>query len=651
MKGYTGKVLFVDLTGRTITEERIDDAVYEKVLSGVGLAAHILYDRIPAGIDPLGPDNILGLVSGLLTGTGSFFSGRWLAVGKSPLTGTWGDASGGGTFAPAIKRCGYDGIFFSGIASEPVYLYIDQKGAELRDAADLWGKDAVETEETLSKRVDSKTKPSIAVIGPSGEKLSRIAGISNDKGRIAARSGLGAVMGSKKVKAVVLVGAKKVPVINPDRLKTLKLNQDKLVKSAPKLPLPGWTLRLMGKLVGKMKVVAPADGLITFTFFGKWGTGVTNQLGVEMGDSPVKNWKGSALDFNKKKSKSFNPDVIKKIEYRKYHCDACPLGCGGIVKTRDKFGETHKPEYETVNSFGALLLNKDLDSVIYMNELCNRAGMDTISAGGTIAFALECYEKGILTVKETDGLQLTWGNSKAIVALLEKMIAREGIGDILADGVKVAAEKIGKGSEQYAIHAGGQELPAHDPRMDPGFGLHYSVEPTPGRHTIGALVYYDQFRIWEQIPSYPDPGKKYPVEEKYQVDGKGSRAAANSVLKMLADSAGLCLFSLFPGISRYPVHEFLNAVTGWEKTVDEYFEIGKRIQTLRQLFNIKQGIDPRDLKAHPRSFGQPPLEEGLLKDKTFDMEAMMKDYWITMGWSPENGVPEKQTLLQLGLEV
>jgi aldehyde:ferredoxin oxidoreductase len=651
MRGYTGKILNVDLSRGSIEEELIDDAVYARFLSGVGLAAHLLYDRIPENADPLGPDNILGLVAGALAGTGSYFSGRWLAVGKSPLTGTWGDANAGGTFAPAIKRCGYDGIFFYGVSPKPVYLQIDIDGARLEDASDLWGLDAIEAEEALLNRANCKRQPAAAVIGQSGENLSLISGISNDKGRIAARSGLGAVMGSKKVKGVLLAGSRPVRVNDPERLKVVKQEHDKMVKSAAKMPIPGWAFRMLGTMAGKAKTVSPGDGIMTFSVFSKWGTGATNQMGIEMGDSPIKNWSGSNLDFDKKKSKLYNPDNIKKNETRKYHCDSCPVGCGGHYKTKDKFEQTHKPEYETVNQFGALLLNEDLDALVFMNELCNRAGMDTISAGGTIAFAIECFERGVLTTDDTGGLELTWGNSKAIVALLEKMIGREGIGDILADGSRVAAEKIGKGSHAWAIHAGGQELAAHDPRLDPGFGLHYSVEPTPGRHTSGSQLYYDQWRIWEQIPSFPNPGKKYPVEEKYETAGKGMRGVGCSIFKMLADASGICLFALMPGLTRFPIHDFLNAVTGFEKTVDEYFEIGRRIQTLRQMFNIKQGIDPKSLAAHPRSSGQPPLVDGVLQGRSFDLAEMIQDYWKMMGWDPETGIPNEETLASLELPI
>jgi aldehyde:ferredoxin oxidoreductase len=448
-QGYMGMILNVDLSSGAIVEEAIPDSMYEHYLSGTGLAACLLYDRIPAGADPLGPDNILGFVSGLLTGTGSLFTGRWSVVGKSPLTGTWGDANCGGNFSPAIKRNGYDGIFFRGISEKPVYLHVKEGKAELLDAQDLWGRDTHDAEKMLIARHGDSAR--VALIGPAGERLSLISGVCNDGGRIAARSGLGAVMGAKRLKAVVLEGRKKIAV--HDREAILRLNQvcNRWVQMQPPF-LSGSGMAWLGALMRVLPTQLALDGMLYKIFLKKWGTGSMNQMSVEMGDAPVKNWKGSNVDWGIKQSSTVNPDLICALEKRKYHCYACPLGCGGICVTKD--GEVHKPEYESVLALGALCMNGDLESIFQMNELLNRAGMDTISTGGTIAFAMECYERGILTEKETDGLDLTWGNSTAMIALVHKMIRREGIGDILADGSRAAAERIGRGASPYAMHAG-----------------------------------------------------------------------------------------------------------------------------------------------------------------------------------------------------
>ena len=647
-KGYIGKILMIDLTTGEINEESIPDIVYEKYLSGIGLGAYIGYNRIPAGADPLGPDNIFGLVSGLLTGTGSLFTGRWSAVGKSPLTGTWGDANCGGNFSPAIKKCGYDGIFFKGISKKPVYLYMDNNGAQLRDASHIWGKDAVETEEILIEELDSKAR--IACIGTAGEKLSLISGICNDKGRIAARAGLGAVMGSKNLKAVALISANRIYSNNRKKIKKLRLKTMIWVKAQPPLN-PGFLNAYLGNIMKLLPIQFAMDGLLYKTMLMKWGTVSMNQMSIEMGDSPIKNWIGSNEDFGVEKSAPINPDVFKKCEIKKYFCYSCPIGCGGICEINGKYKETHKPEYETVLALGALCMNEDVDSIFYLNEVLNRAGMDTISVGNTVAFAIECFERNILTLDDTDGLELKWGNTKAIIDLIHKMIERDGIGDILADGVKIAAQKIGKNSAQYAAHSGGQELAMHDGRNDPGFALHYCVEPTPGRHTIGSQLYYDMYQLWKKIKNLPASKKIIFKKSKYVVnEEKAIKAAACSKFMNIANGSGLCIFGAFMGVHRLPIFEWLNAATGWKKTPEEYMEIGERIQTLKQAFNVKHGIEPKDFKTSGRPLGEPPLKHGANKGRSVDIDKMMSDYWSLFNWDIETGKPTTEVLKELGIK-
>ncbi len=646
-KGYMGKVLFVDLGKGEFREELIPDKVYEQYLSGQGLGAYLLYNRIPAGADPLGPDNILGFVAGLLTGTGSLFTGRWSVVGKSPLTGGWGDANCGGQFAPAIKRCGYDGIFFTGISPKPVYLLIDNDKLELKDAADLWGKDAVETEELLMHTYGDDAR--VATIGQSGENLSLISGVCNDRGRIAARSGLGAVMGSKKLKALVLKGYKRIAPNNRDEMKRLSQKANRWVKAG--IPLwPGVVNAYMGWALGIAPVGMAMDGFLYKMLLKQWGTGSMNEMSVGMGDSPIKNWKGSSADWGFSKSKSVNSDIFTRCETVKYHCYSCPLGCGGICSLTGKYSETHKPEYETVLALGGLLMNEDVDSIFYLNELLNRAGMDTISAGGTVAYAIECYEQGILTRDDTDGIELTWGNADAIIALIHKMIKREGIGDILADGSKAAARKIGKGSECFAIQAGGQEPAMHDGRNDPGFALHYSIEPTPGRHTIGAGLYYEMYKLWKKVKGLPSVKPFYGKNGKYVADEeKILSAAACSKFTNIINGSGLCIFGCFIGVNRIPVFEWLNAATGWSKTPDDYMEIGERMQTIKQAFNVKHGIEPKSFRLSDRALGIPPQLEGMNKGRTVAIDKLSHDYWAYFGWDPETGKPKPETLSRLGI--
>jgi aldehyde:ferredoxin oxidoreductase len=652
IKGVTGKILWVDLTRGVCTVEAVPEAVYENFLSGIGLAAYYLYQRIPAGADPLGPDNVLALVSGLLTDTGSLMTGRWLAAAKSPLTGTWGDANCGGTLAPAIKQCGYDGIFFSGASPTPVYLVVDHARAELRDASHLWGKDARQTED-LIKQGSSGKKIQVACIGQAGEKCSYIAGIVNDHGRMAARSGLGAVMGAKKLKAVALSGSHSVPVADPAEMKRLS---DRFIKYTSFQPpfLTGVGVRLLGTVMRKIPLAMRQDGFFYKVMLQKWGTVAMNQYAIEVGDSPVRNWGGSNDDFKPGMHASINPDRIRDREGAKYHCYACPVGCGGICSLDEQGGETHKPEYETVLALGGLLMNTDLDSLFIMNEKLNRAGMDSISAGGVLAYAIESFENRLLTLADTGGLELRWGNTPAILALLDQMIAREGLGDLLADGVKLAAQRIGRGSEQYAVHSGGQEPAMHDSRNDPGFGLHYAVEPTPGRHTIGSLLYYEMFQLWHKVKGIPrPPALFYPKTQKYQpCQENAEMAVANSKFKMVIDGSGLCIFGAFMGAQRIPVFEWLNAATGWQKTPDDYMEMGRRMQTLRQAFNVKHGAALLH-KMNDRLVGKPPLKSGANRGWSVPVEQMAPLYWSAMAWDEQTGRPhseEVQALVSVGLE-
>ncbi len=649
-KPYMGKILMVDLTKQTTMEEAIPDRIYEQYLSGMGLGAYILHNRIPAGADPLGPENILGFCSGFLTGTGSLFAGRWTLVGKSPLTGSWGDANCGGTFSPAIKRCGYDAIFFKGISPSPVYLHVENGKTSLKDASDLWGHDAIETEEMLKERHGEKA--AVAVIGPSGEKVSLISGVCSDKGRIAARSGLGAVMGVKKLKAVVLEGVQRIGVHNPVEMKRLSRQCNKWVNfPMPLSLLPGNMIGLVGTFLRITPVLFAQDGLLYKTILRKWGTGGMNQMSIEMGDSPLKNWNGSNRDFPLSKSKTINPDLVIDTEIVKYHCYSCPLGCGGICTIKGPYAHTHKPEYESVLALGGLCMNEDLESIFYLNELLNRAGMDTISAGATAAFAIECYEKGILTKKDTGGLDLKWGNSEAVIALIKKMIDREGIGDLLADGSKIAAEKIGKGSEACTVHAGGQEPAMHDGRNDPGFNVHYSVEPTPGRHTLGAHLYYEMFQLWKRVKGLPRPNPLFFKGSKYKVNKeKAQSSAACSKFMSLGNAAGMCMFGLFLGSKKIPTFDWLNASTGWQLTPNDYMTIGERIQTLKQAFNIKHGIEPRNNFISARALGKPPQKEGANKGRTVDIEKLAPDYWEEFGWDRTNGKPKDETLRRLEIK-
>jgi aldehyde:ferredoxin oxidoreductase len=640
-KGVMGKIMMVDLGTGTIEIQPVPDKVYETLLSGMGLAAHVLYREIPAQADPLGPDNVLGFVSGLLTGTGALFTGRWMVTGKSPLTGSWGEANCGGYFSPAIKRCGVDGIFFKGISTAPVYLHVDHKGARLRDATALWGRDAVDTEEAL-KKIHNRAK--VACIGQAGEQTSLISGVSTDKGRMAARSGLGAVMGSKRLKAVVLQGQQRIPVHNRGKMKAVSKICSKWVGFQPPF-VPGWLTGPLGIVMRILPFAATQDGLLYKIMLRKWGTVSMNQTSVEMGDAPVKNWLGSSRDWGLFKSFSTNPDRFTKTEVSKFHCYSCPLGCGGICKTKGKYKQTHKPEYETVLSFGGFVMNKDMDTVFTLNETLNRAGMDTISAGHVVAFAMECWEKGIIREKDTEGQSLKWGDPKAVEFLIQAMINRKGIGHVLADGVKAAAARLGPEAQAMALHCGGQEPAMHDARNDPGFALHYSVEPAPGRHTNGAGLYYEMYQLWKKVKGLPNPGLGHFKSSRYKKNITHARVGkANSEFLNVMNGAGACLFGGFLGASRIRIFDWLNAATGWRFTPEEYMEKGGNIQVLKQAFNIKQGFDPKTATAPDRILGIPAQRHGANKNRTVDVETMMRDYWRLFGWDPDTGQPHEDTV-------
>jgi aldehyde:ferredoxin oxidoreductase len=620
--GYMGKILFVNLSTGEIKVEKLDEKLQRGFIGGYGIGARIIYSRQKAGIDPLGPENILGFMTGPLTGTDAPFTGRYtVVVGKSPLTRGWGDGNSGGDFGPHLKFAGYDGAFFTGVSEKPVYLFIKNGKAELRDATHLWGKDTSETEDILKNDLGKEVR--VASIGPAGENLSLIAGVMNNKGRAAARSGMGAVMGSKKLKAVAIIGTGQIPVADREKVKQLR------------------------------KKYTSSYGE-TANLFKQFGTaGITAQF-VETGECPVKNWSGVGSRDFPNASLISDDNVINRQE-RKYGCYRCPFSCGGLMKAGT--GEykypagVHKPEYETLGVFGPMCLNDNLDSIIMANDLCNRYGLDTISAGGTIAFAMECYENGIITKEDTGGIALSWGNHKAIIAMIEKMAKREGFGDVLADGSKVAAERIGKGAEKYAIHIDGQELPMHDPKSTPSFATVYQSDATPSRHMQGSCAHFEMGIL--QGLDFPHLGIKLSNVERHVYTGKGELEALFRNHTHLVNAAGSCLVGdLGPGMvtPTETVPTFLSAVTGWQLSPEEIMRMGERMATLRQAINLREGLTPKDFKTPGRVIGEPPLKEGPTSNITVDVNTMVAEYYKAMDWDLKTGKPSKKKLLELGLE-
>ncbi|MHA1274258.1 MAG: aldehyde ferredoxin oxidoreductase family protein [Promethearchaeota archaeon] len=644
--GYFGKILWVDLSKESINEKSISEKEIRQFLGGYGLGCKIIYNNTKAKYDPLSTDAILGIFPGLLTGTAAPFSGRYMVCGKSPLTGTWGDANGGGTFGPEIKKCGYDGIAIKGKSDAPKYLAIIDGSAELLDAGDIWGLDIIKTEEKLREKYGKFAK--VAAIGNAGEKLSLISGIANDKGRIAARSGLGAVMGSKKLKALVLKGKSKIEFA--DRKKFMEYVKNYNKKKSPRQPgfLEKRLLNTVPKLAKTMRRLGmgiTGTAMIYREIYHNLGTSVGNTILAETGDTPIKNWGGIGIfDFPYKKSKEIGAHKINSYKIREFGCFSCPVQCGGILKVPEAdLEETHLPEYETCAAFGALILNNDLISIFKINEMCNRAAIDTISTGGTVAFAIECYENGILTKEDTDGLELTWGNSAAIIELVKKIINREGIGDILADGTRRAAEKIGKGSEKFAIHSLGQEVAMHNPRVMPSLALTYAFDPTPGRHTAASVDFAESGPINKYI-------KGFKLPKGWKKDDKKKAVAQKLIagLQQLISCSGLCMFSSLFG--PYPMVELIKTLTGWDVSTDELIETGIRIQTLRQAFTIREGIEIAKNELPGRVYGEPPDEKGPNKGITIEYKEFYKNYCEAIGWNPENGYPLKDTLKNLDLE-
>jgi len=654
-KGYMGKIMWVSLSNKEIKRESIPDEVYEKFLSGYGLAAKILYERIPPGADPLGPDNILAFMSGLLTGTPSFFTGRWMVCAKSPLTGGWGDANCGGDLSPAIKRAGVDGIFFTGKSDKPVYLVVNGEQAELRDASAIWGKDCYETEDLIRKELgDEKGQYKIACIGPAGEKLSRIAGISNDKGRFAARSGLGAVMGSKMLKAIAVQGKAKIEVQNSEQMKGYSKKFSKALDRADFMQkvINNRILRIAG-ISARIGGPTRQPGDLWRMILKKYGTMGITAMSAENGDSPVKNWGGAGYkDFPLDRASKISDDQILKYEVKKYGCYSCPVHCGGIVEVKEgpyPIEESHKPEYETLCALGTMCLIDDVYTLFKMNDLINRGGIDSISCGAVVAFAIDCYENGIITKEDTGGLPLKWGNAELAMKLVEMIIQRKGIGDVLADGVKKASEKLGKSSEKFAVHAGGQELPMHDPKYDPGHAIAYECEPTPGRHTIAAYTWQDLMGI-DRFFKEAEP-LKLITSKKKRLDptARMKNQVLNSKLMQIMNGVGICLFGMCCG-PKTPIFEWLNSATGWNKSPEDYLIVGERIETLRQSFNVREGIKPKDFKLHSKAVGEPPLTYGPHKEVTLNREEMQKAFYNAYGWDPETGKPKKEVLEKLGLD-
>jgi len=599
MYGFNGRILRVNLTDRRISTEKLSESEARKFLGGRGLAINLLYRELKPKIDPLGPENKLVF-----------------AVG--PINAVEGNCSG--WFADGLKKSGYDALIVEGASESPVYIWINDENVEVRDAKHLWGKWTAETESLIREELGVKDAAVIAE-GPAAENLVRFSAVTHTAHRAAGRTGLGAVMGSKKLKAIAAKGTKKIEVADPDKIKDLskKITAETFTNPTTK------TLRDYGQ-IGFIPDLQN-DGIL-----------------------PTRNFRSGVFEGADKIS---GQTMAATILVGKDACPRCPVACKKIVEVKEGpfapvLPEYGGPEYENGAALGSLLGIDRLDAVCKMNMLCNAYSLDTISTGVCIAFAMECYENGLLTKEDTDGLELTFGNAEAAVKLVEKIALREGFGDVLADGVRRAAQKIGKGAEKYAVHVKGLEIPMHEPRGKKGVGLIYAVSNRGGCH----------------VQSMHDPDLESPNMAPEISISKPLHRLDTSREKVLAmkktqdyiaiiNSLVICeCIYWFGGPLYRPVDlvEMINAVTGWDYTVEEFMTTGERINTLCRAFNVREGITRKDDCLPPR-FMEPlqggPTEGQVITKEEF--ESMLNNYYEICGWDVETGIPTKRKLDELGL--
>jgi aldehyde:ferredoxin oxidoreductase len=611
MSGYHGKLLRVNLTSGHIADEEIPGDLFKKYLGGAGLATKYLWDEVPRGADPLGPENRLIFMTGSLTGVVAPSTGRYSVVAKSPQTGIWGQANSGGRWGVDFKKCGYDGIIFEGISPRPVYLVVEDNKAELKNAEHLWGKNVPDTTNLIRDELGEKYN--VACIGPAGENLVKYAAIMNDFGRAAGRCGLGAVMGSKNLKAVAALGKQKIPVARPEEFREHSRKQ----------------YELMDESMMKMAMQS-------------FGTSVVLDLVNVRGGFPTRNWQSGVFD----QSDDINgPAISDKILTKNITCFACPIECGRGTEIRDGKYTGHKgegPEYETVGTFGGMCLVNDLEAITMAGYLCNDYGVDTVSAGSTIAFAMECYEKEILTEQDTGGRAFNFGDADLIVDLIPLIAKREGIGDLLAEGTMRMAEKLGKGSEHFAMHVKGLELPAYDSRAVQMTGLTYATANRGGDH----ITAYVQGPTFSDVPflivedsEIKDPFIADPEEVK----------VARDLEDMLTtfDCVGACKFMGLCLQADDWVH-LVNLVTGWDLSTAEYKQAGERVYNLARAFSNREGLTAAG-DTLPKRLLEDPLPDGPAEGHVNELPILLERYYQMRGWDNETGKPTPEKLDELGL--
>ena len=593
--GYGGKILRVDLTKGQIKKESLDKDFARKFLGGRGFGAKVLFNELERGIDPLSPKNKLIFAVGPFTGL-TLKGCRYSVVTKSPLTLTYMDSEAGGFFGPELKFTGHDLVIIEGRCESPTYLFIEDDIAELRDASSVWGKGVSETEKIIRNEVGDRSVR-VAAIGPAGENLVRFASITSDS-RQAARGGVGAVMGSKRLKAIAVKGTKGIEVADPENV--MKLTEEHVKKT-------------MDNPVAKN--LRDKGTLVYMPIYNDWGV------------VPTRNFRSGYFEFHRNLTAEIAWD---KIWSKNRACFMCPIACAKIGSVGEYIVDG--PDYETACLLGSNCGLDDLKTIALANSLCDDLGLDTISTGNVIAFVMECYERGILS-KEKVGLELGFGKGEAVVELIKRIVLREGVGNILAEGVKRAAEMLGANASDFAVHVKGLELPGYEPRSSPAMGLAYAVADIGGSHDRS-------WPIGEEVSS-----QKF---ERFGVEGKAEMVRKSTFLRTLPDILGFCRFVVLD-FADYA--KILSAITGWEISAEELRGVVERVNTLTRAFNAREGFTRKDDILPAKMFSQ-AVESGPTKGKVFrkeDLDSMLDEYYELWGWD-KNGVPKEETLRRLGLE-
>ncbi len=612
--GYSGKIVRVDLSREKISVKQPEEAFYRRYLGGWGFIAYHLLKELEPGIDPLSPRNQLLLAPGVVTGAPIGGSDRNAVGGKSPLTGAFGATEVGGYFPSMLKLAGIDTIIVEGRAKAPVYLWAHDGTIEIRDAAHLWGLHTGDTLDAMRKELENP-RVSAAMIGPGGEKLVRFACVMNGLKDAAGRTGMGAVMGSKQLKAVAAFGRGPLATADPDTVRSMAARMATSIRENP-------------------------IGLSLF------GTGGDVTGGVESGNLPTNNFRDGLFPEPKRISSAYWKEHGIMIGME--GCMACPVRCKKVVKIDGRYTVDPSyggPEYETEAALGSCCGVTDEEALCKGNELCGRYSLDTISAGMTIAFAMECYEQGLLTTKDTGGIDLRFGNGDAMVQMVQRIGDRQGLGDLLAEGCMRAAEKIGKGAAAYAVHVKGQELPMHEPRLKRGMAIGYSTSPTGADHvhslhdtgtvSEAGIQGYKPFGVYEPVPLEAMDASKVRIH-KYHTQW---RTMLNALV-----------FCIFPPWTPEEIVQITNAVTGWETTGFELMKTGQRILTMARVFNLREGFTVADDWLPPRMFQ--PATSGPLANTAVDKEGLKAArslFYAMMGWDRETGVPTTDTLGELDI--